>query len=404
MRFDDGTVFAAWDQVSLRDTFTDPLGELTFVARPLRSQLSTYREHLQKGNLVSVLVNDAPQGVQVIQTIEKRFDRMGGATFSVTCHTPLVAAEEGGANPDYSFASKSATTLTGIVLDLLRPYGFEEVFSDAELDVNIRAGKPIIRGKAKLNVKALKAKDLQVHEGESAYGAVVRICQIAGIAVRCDVGGRIILCIPRYDQPIAYTCVQDFDGKIRGDRFVEGVTIFDTNDDQFSECVVRGETVDDAESTYAARPQARYILESSKTAVDKFTQPVPFSKVKATTFPDDRFTYRASASVSPYKPKILRDKMGGDSESCLSVAKHVIGMRAAKAFKVTGEVDGWISDTGRIWSIDTIGRVVVAADEFDEEMWMLERVLLMDRDGSQRARLTWIPKDSLIIGNAPEGA
>jgi prophage tail gpP-like protein len=401
MRFSDGTVFQAWDEVSLRDTYVDPLGDLSFVAKPLRRDLKTYREHLRKGELVAVLINDAPQGVQLIQTVDTTVDREGGVTFNVSCNTPLITAVEGSANPDYAFSSKSATFLTSIIGDLLRPYGFGEVYAEAEDDVNVRAGGKSVKGKTKVNRSTLKAKDLQVHEGEAAYGVATRLCNDAGVCLRCDVEGRLILGHPRYDQPVSNTVVQDFDGRTKGDRMLH-VDVHDTNDGQFSECVVRGASHDDNDQTYAARPQARYVVASSKTATDAFPVKVPFNKVTATTFPDARHTYRSAATVAPYKPRILRDKMGGDASKCLGVAKLVIGMRASKAFVVTCEVDGWISQTGRVWTVDTVGRVVIEAIELDAEMWLLERTLMMSRSGAQKTRLRWIPKDSLQLGNIPE--
>lgn len=65
---------------------------------------------------------------------------------------------------------------------------------------------------------------------------------------------------------------------------------------------------------------------------------------------------------------------------------------------MVGEVDGFVSSTGRIWQVDTIARVVVAAYDLDEEMWVLERVLTQDVGQGQKTRLTLIPKGALVLG------
>lgn len=401
VRFGDGSIINAWESVELRDSFLDPLGEISLVARPPRDRLDFYNQRLKKGELISVLINDIPQGVQLIQTVQKTIGRHG-VEIKVTANTPLVTAVEASANPDLTFHSEGDTEIIDIIGKIFQPFGFENVFSSSEDLANVKSGKLIVKGKETLKIKALKTKDLQAHEGETAYGLATRLCNNVGLALRCDIYGNLTLSRPRYDQPAAYTVVQDFDGHLLGDRLIDGIEIIDTNADVFSECVVRGSQVDTDEQTFAARPQARYILESAKKASDAQSPPPAFSKLSTTTFADSRHTYRAAASAAPYKPKIVRDKMSRDLNTCLSVAKLIIGLRASKAYVVTCEVDGWISQTGRVWTTDTICRVTILADGLDEDMWILERTLILDRSGGQRTRLRLIPKESLLLGDVPQ--
>src|SRR5262245_35598889 len=105
LRFLDGSVISAWESFSLRENYLDPLGEYTLTARPPRAKIDDYREKLQKGNLVSLLINEVPQGVCLIQTSTQTIGREG-VDFKITAHTPLVTAVQGSANPDYTFHSE----------------------------------------------------------------------------------------------------------------------------------------------------------------------------------------------------------------------------------------------------------------------------------------------------------
>ena len=57
MHFDDGTQFSDWISFSMRDCYTDPLGELQFVAAPTRANRAEYRKHLKKGHLVTIKID-----------------------------------------------------------------------------------------------------------------------------------------------------------------------------------------------------------------------------------------------------------------------------------------------------------------------------------------------------------
>ncbi len=400
MRFANGTVFNAWTRLSLRDSFLDPLGSLDFECAPPRSRLETYRENLQKGRLVAVLVNGIPVGNHLIQTVDQTIGD-GGCTFKVQCQTPLVTAYQASADPDFSFHSQTDTPVSGVVVDIMRPvFGPNTtVFANADDDVDARTGKPGGGGKAPVAVDALKHQDCQIQEGETMYAACARIVTRLGLVLRCDIEGNLLLMRPNYSRPPVDTVVQDFDAKRTGDRFLADppIEVHDTNDDVFSECVVRGNRADSKGQTQAARPQARYISELSET---NRPDGAPFEKIKPTTFKDSRFSYFADPAIS-YKPKIIKDKLARDAARCLSVAKQQLHVRAHDAFTVSGAVDGFISKSGRVWTVGAMYRVVVEAADVDEDMFLLERTLEQTRDGGQMTRLKFVAKDSLIIGDTP---
>jgi hypothetical protein len=380
--------------VSLRDTFTDPLGDASLTARPPRELIESYNARLVKGSLVSVIVNGAPQGVNLIQSVTRRIDR-NGVSFDVECQSVLATPYEASANPDYAFSSKTDTPISAVVLDIMRPFGFEEVFINAEDDVPARMGKALKHTGGKLFVEALKHQDCQVQEGETAYGVVDRIVNRLGLILRVDVAGRLLLVRPRYDQDAAYTLVHDFLNTHRGDHMLDGIEIRDTNKNQHSECVVRGVAKDSGDQTQTSQPIARV----GKSGFRPTT--APYGKVPLTTLEDGRHTYSSDDSIAPYKPKFFKDKKIRDKARAQSLAKLILGMKAKDAFTVKCEVAGFVSREGRVWSIDTVARVVIGSIGLDENMWILSRELKADRQRGQITSLELIPLNSLQLGDVP---
>lgn len=394
MHFSDGEIFRAWESLSLRESFTDPLGSMTFTARPPRALIQKYNEKLIKGSLVSVLVNEAPQGVHLIQTVDKRIDREG-VTFDVECQSVLATPYEASANPEFAFSSKTDVPISSVVLDVMAPFGFDTVFVNAEDDVPARMGKAISSSDKKLLIESLKHQDCQTQEGETAYGLVDRVVNRLGLILRVDVAGNLLLCRPRYNQPAAYTLVANFLNANKGDRMLDGVRVRDTNSGQFSECVVRGESKDSGSQTQTSQPAARVGLNTFRPAT------APYGKIALTPLDDGKHAYRSEESVAPYKPKFFKERKTRDKARAQSLAKLILGMKAKDAFTVSCEVDGFLSREGRVWSIDTVARVIIAQIGLDENMWVLSRELHQDRQRGQTSRLELIPLNSLIIGDIP---
>ncbi len=379
MHFGDGSTIDSWNTLSMRDTFTDPLGELTFEAIPPRAQWFDYRKRLAKGELVTVLVNDVNQGGFLIQTVDRTISKQHGAAIKVVCHTPLITPYQGDVDPDISFKSATDVPVTEAVLKALFPYGFELIQADASANVNAISGVPIHGNRKKISVDALKHADCKAHEGETAYAFCARIFTRLGVCLRCAADGTLLLSAPNYDQEPAATVIQTFSGGGRpGNYFVGDVHVHDSNDGQFSECTVRGARGDSAGQTSTARPVAR---------------------VTEAELHPNRPSYTSHAAA--YKPKIFRDKSSRDVARSLSVAKFELGLRAATAYAISGEVDGWIATTGRLWTVDTTVHTVVDAEELDESMWLLERTLHQDSGGGQKTALKLLPKGALLLGDAP---
>lgn len=381
MQFNDGSAFDEWLSLSLRETYTDPLGDLKFEAAPGRARIGEYRDKLQKGELVTVFVNNVNQGGYLIQTVETTVDTQSGVMFSVTCHSPLITPYQGSVRQPLTFKSQTYAPVGDIVSKALAEYGFQDIIGNMAANVSALTGIPIGGGKKPVTVDALKQDQATAQEGETAYQFCARIITRLGLALHMAYDGILLLTSPDHEQDPAYTIVQSSDPTVAGDRFIGRIRIADTNDNQFSECRVRGERSDKSGTTQTARPDAT---------------------VKASELFPDRPPYRSVAAA--HKPLILRDKNAGSIERCQSVAKLALGIRAKDAFVVEGEVDGFVSTTGRVWTPNTIANVRIDALNFSEPMFLLERVLTRTRDGGDKTQLKLIPRGALVLGDLPSGA
>jgi hypothetical protein len=378
MHFADGTTIDTWHTLSMRDAFNDPLGELSFETFPPLKFFADYKRRLAKGEIVTVLINGVLQGGFFIETVERTIDYKRGAGFKLTCKSPLITPYQGHVDPDLALKADTDVPVTDLVAKAMFPYGFSQVRGDDRASVDILTGVPIGGGKAIITTSKLKHRDAKAHENETAYQFCSRLLTRLGVVLRCAPDAELLVCAPHYDGDAAYTVVQKRDGGIPGNYFIGAVTIHDSNDDQFSECTVRGVRPDDGDTSNAR----------------------PIGKVTSADLFPNRPAYRST--VASYKPKILKDTCSRDVERAKSVAKLELGLRAANAYTVSGEVDGWISTTKRVWTVDTLARVYVELEELDDTMWLIERVLEQDAKGGQRTKLKFIPKGALVIGDVPK--
>jgi prophage tail gpP-like protein len=389
LAFTDGSVLSEWQGVSVRDSFPDPIGEFRLSTAPVTAGgvLAFYRQKLRKGELVAVRVNDVPQFVGLIQTVEKTIGD-GGVTFEVSGGTPLLTPYEGAAIEDpndytkeLSFKSENADVpVRDLVLRAMAPYGFAELVGDDGSHVDLTSGKKRKKKGAALTIDGLTQREAIAHPGETAYQLLSRVVTRLGVCLKVRWDGVLYLTRPDYDQEIAYTVGQSSSESFPGDRFFGDIKIRDTNEGQFSEVCVRGQTPDEPDATLASRPVA--VVQSSAINAD-------------------RPPYRSDVAV--YKPKVIKDKSARDRSRSESTAKLALGLAASSAFTVSGTVGGWVSKTGRIWTTNTLARVVVEKDEIDETMFLLSRTLIQDVEGGQSTQLTFVPKGYVVLGDLPGG-
>jgi prophage tail gpP-like protein len=382
MSFGDGTKITAWTSFSLRESFEDPLNELHFECAPPAELRKEYRQKTQKGEIVNIAINGIDQGVYVIIKRKTSVNKAGGTTYSIDCQTPLCTPYEASVDPHLSMQAPTDVPLSETFLKVLDPFGFDTIAADHAASVFTKSGRPMVGQTQEINVKALTAKEAGGQDNETAYAFCARHALRLGVCLRSTPGGEVIVQQPHYGQPTSYTVVQSYDGSGPGGDRLTNVEIEDTNEDQFSECIVRGQSHDKPGTTQASRPKA------SATSASLGIKRAPYRT------PD--------GAPHAYKPKIVKDKNARDSVHAAHVAKAVLGTRAAKAYRVSGDVDGLISTTGRVWTVDTMCWVHVEADEISEPMYLLERTLMQDKSGGQRAHLVFIQENALQIGDSKE--
>lgn len=381
MNFASGEPISTWERFSMTDNFADPLQRLEFVVRPPRERIDEHREKLAKGQLVTLLVNNISQGGFLIQTVTTQIDNDNGVVFTITCNTPLITMYQASVDPDLSFHSKTDIPIEDVIKKAFARYLNPLVLSsDTTKHVDAISGKPRSKKGQHVATNRLKYQDAQAQDGETVYQFAARLITRLGLCLRMQFDGSLMLQAPDYEQAPSYTVIQTFGSAIPGaDRMLSGIEVIDTNDNQFSECVVRGLQQDREGSKQTRRPK---------------------SNVASTDLSSKRPPYSATGAPA-YKPLILTDKNSRDVERCKSTGKLALGIRAKEAFQVRCEVDGFLTADGAIWTVDTMGRVVVQAAGLDETMWLLERTLIQDREGGQKARLTFIPKGALVLGEVP---
>ncbi len=377
LHFDNGEVLSAWDSFHMTDNYVEPLGSMQFVAAPPHDRIRHYAALLQKGERFKVKINSVPQTTAVIQSVRTKVSKDGGTTFSIHCTTPL-AALQGCVKPEYSFKTKNDTPIGLVVQDIIAPFGFDTLVVDGRANRGVITGKSPTGGLPPVPVEKLKHSEAHAHEGETAYAMVARIVTRVGVCARTDWDGQLLLSTPDYEQnPIAaVTQGVHVDGAdwLHGD-----VDIEDSNEGQYSECVIRGLRPDRRGSTKTSRPRNQTVSSFSLNPL--------------------RPAYASSAY--PYKPLILTDKSARDAARCESVAKFALGFRARKAYTISGTVHGFVSATGAVWNVDTVVTVHIDVLGIDQDMWVLERTFTQSKKGGQFTSLVLIPKFALTIGDLP---
>ena len=399
VQFDDGSVLDQWTSFRLHDSFTDPLGSYSFETRPLAANLKRYRERLKRGNLVTVKLNSVTLGTYLICTSKRKYGR-DGCIFRFECKSVLATAYEGSADPSIHLSVETDTPISSLILQVLAPFGFDTLTGDGGANRSALTGKDLAGKLPPIVTKVFKAKELKAEDGETAYGFCSRVFSRLGVALRVDAQGVLILEAPDYNQHPIDTVVAAHNTAIPGDYLLDGWEYEETNDGQFSECVVRGNPGPDADTT-TLMPYARVVCSTGADAAEAQARANKTStgKIAKSDYAPNRANYQSVAAA--YKPLYIHDKNSRDAARAKSVALLSLGIRAKNAVKVTGEVDGLLSSTGTVWGINTVIRLVLEDEEIDEPWWILDRTFELSRDRGQTTALTFLPLGALVLGEVP---
>ena len=377
---DSGLEVTSWDALNLRDQFDDPLGEFTLELSPTPAQLKTFKDAFGKGVVARLTIDEAPQAVFLIESMDVSISAERGVMMSITGKTPLCVPYEGGVDPRLSLSAKRDTSALDYVRKVLKPYGLDTIADDERAALDVMTGRSRNRERGpRVIANRLQWRDAQPNENESAYRFIARIITRLGVCLRMGPTGDVLVTAPHYEQPTEYTLVSDSAGRLQGNRFIGGIQISETNRDQFSEITVRGMALENRKKRRTTTPSAT---------------------VSAAIHNPLRPAYMAEGRAS-YKPLFLKDKNARDVSRCRSVARLAHGMRARDAMQVRGRVQGFRSREGALWTVDTLVRVVVPEYGLDEEMWIYERTFRLDARDGETTELTLLPKGALQLGEIP---
>lgn len=390
VRFSDGTDCTAWTKATLRESFTDPLGSYSITVEPPRAEIQKYIAALRRGERLEFRVNDNPLAVAIITTCDSNVGR-SGVSIGVECKSLLCTAYEGSVDPELTRRFKADVSVDTLILDVLGHYGFDTLIGDSSANVNALTGKPP-KGRAPArDIKALTLREIQAQEGEAAYAFCTRIVNRLGVVLRCDWEGHLYLSAPDYTQSASYALVQDSTRKRPGDYMLDdGIELHDSNDDLFSEVVVRGAAPDNDGATVCGMPIAGCCVAGLERPSG-----APFEKAQRVSLPAGSGLY--ASTVSQYKPRYVLDKEARDIIRCKNSARLYMSSRAANAHTLSCSVAGFVATTGAIWTPDTVASVYVEALGVDEDMWILEREFSVDGAG-ERTRLKLLPLGALVLG------
>lgn len=417
MSFQGGEQIRTWESMSLRDTFTDPLGSYQFTIAPPSHLLEKYRGLLIKGQLVGVRINDIPIVTPVIDTVNTSVSRDGGVVFNLECKTVLTVTTEASADVNASKKFQSDAPIINVILETLAPYNFDTIVTDAAGNATAMSGKPISGRAAAVTATELKVKEMQVQPGEKAYTYCARLFSRLGVALRVNWEGQLLLTVPDYTQGVSYTIVEGAE-TFGGDRALS-LSLQDTNAGQFSEVVVQGKSEEVKKKGITAHPQYRAHLKARipsllgklkdiaianlkaiKAGLSPSSLSSPARGIPEASYEPDRPTY--FSTVQPFKPKYVLDKRCRDNKRCASLAKLHMGKAAENAWVLTVTVDGFMSrSSGRLWAVDTICHVRSESLGIDDDLWVHEVNFTMDKPNGQRVTLRLLPKGALIIGDIP---
>lgn len=428
--FEDGTEFSTWDDASIRENYTDPLGDYSFTVTPPRARIPEYDDALSKGSIIKFYLDTALQATVIITTKRTTIGEQG-VTFQIQCKTLLCTPYEGNVNPDSVKVYTADTTVSEVIAEVMLVYGFSEPLRiEGAHDVSLKTGKPVATWNSAptWQVSELKHKEAQPQPGETVYGYCSRICSRVGAILHINADGVLVLSRPIYNQPASYSLIG---GAVAegSDMMLNGITITDTNDDQFAEVVLLGEAPDvrgqkrtNRPSRLVCTPELEIIEVEDEEDEEDDPPPVavipmkrksyrawlsdhpdsadvPFRDTPGWLFHQTRARYRGFGQAG-YKPKIIVDKRTRDQDTAWRMAVLAMSSRASNAYQIRCSVDGAKAASGAIWAVNTMASVSIPVLNINEDMWVLEKQLSMSRNNAQVTNLTLIPKNALLLDAA----
>lgn len=376
MRLTDGSEFRRFTQVTLTESFADPIDRMTCTLRPGMGEWSNYSDKTRKGELIGMSVNDHAQAAMMIQTRTRRYGPNTGLVMTLSAVSTLQLLMEGFIEPKDSKRLDSEEPIIDLVSDIAAKFGFDEVQADQDVAaIQTKSGKKS-DGKSKRGSEK-KYKAAQSSGSEIAYSFLTRVLSRNGVMLRQHPEGMLILTAPHYDQKALYCLREPGSNGPDGDWCEGDIEETDSNEGQFSFVEVAGSSPEDDGETKTAAPTSR--VESS--AINSARPP-----------------FRATDFIK-YKPRFYRDENAKGVDNAKHVATLILGRAAERAYALKVRVPALVSKDGVPWTVDTICRAYFPTLGVDEDMWIFERTMSQSVDGGQMTEITLLPKGYFAIGD-----
>lgn len=399
VHFADGSVISEWQEFSLTENYTEPLGSLTLTAMPAPERASLYLDKLKRGERIEASINGVPQASYIITSRVVRVGNNVGTVIQATAKSPLVTLYEGAVvPPNLQVKSGNDAPIVDTLKKIVEPYGFKDITTDVPTHRKSVTGKPIANQAGKLVIDKLKHGEAKAQEGEKAYAMIARLIRSLGVCMRLSVDGKLMLCAPDYTQDPSYVLCQDSTGAHSGDRFFGDIELEESNDDQYSHCIVRGTPIKKKGTRKSTQPYGAIRCVKSTP----FLQGLEKAHFPTASFSDTQFkNYQSSAA--PFKPMFLNSKSTRDIAQCTNLATFTLGRKAERAYCISGRVNGFVSQlTGAVYNVDTVADVFIEALGVYQLMWVIERRFAQSVSDGQFTELKLIPLGALVLGEAPE--
>lgn len=426
---DDGTnkyPLNAFKSLSLSDTYTDPLGSLSFVVAGHVNEgqstageqkpLNAYFKALKRGNVASLAIDDKPQFTGIIQRVVHRFDPNGGWEMEVSCQSLLANAYYGSLHKTISISDGAGSVgdkLKKAIVEALKPYGFTEdliTLDSLKGDTAYRkrmlsSSKVSIAGEKVLNranqcpatppagptkdVANIKLSELQSKPDDTAYGFCQRILSRCGVLLKADETGKLFTSVPDYKSSPMYTAILSTNNQSIGGRILGTFLWSEDNTNGFAESIIY------------ANP------EEGKCGNKLATAKVTVTAESLASRPEYGKFYCQFGAPLDYKPKKTKDKYTRDSvmgrNACILQLQRGTEDSVHMTFSLPGfrgdYVGESVSQDSPFYTVNTMMIVQIDPLGFNESWWIYSKEFIQDSNG-QVTKLKLIPPKALQIGDA----
>ncbi len=350
----DSDIFTPADAFSLTGTMPDP------------KRLKLFRE----GVGVDVYVGDDRQMSGIVDDVEITIGAQARIAISGRDRASYLVDAEAKAQ---RFSHYTLKTLAEALL--LPEWGIKHVIGDSEENRKVQQGKKekerFKQGRKVANVlgKSVVRKETKIDVGQTVANILDAHCKRDGAIWWMTAQGDLFIGKPQYTQAASYEflCYKPGNPESKRNNILPGMRVKRSMADRYSEIVVVGES--GVDSTSASNTY------SPDTPVEAKRK-----KHRAVAHDDDLVARGIKRRM------IIEDHDALSSKMCQEKANEDVQKRRLQGLVINISVDGFKQD-GKLFTVDTIAKVVIEEAGIDGEYWISQRKFSEKRD-QRRTSLT----------------